>query len=172
MCSWFLDAIQTRLGSNQPTHIYSILNTQEDLSSFQSDIDKISDWGKMNKMTINTKKRKIMRITRKKSPLAGEYNIEGQPLGLFTASDLSWIQHVDRITAKASRVLGLVKRTYRELNDADTARTLYYSLVRPLLEYSCETWNPYTKRNIGKVEAVYVALLFLSDAHVRSRENL
>ena len=49
-----------------------------------------------------------MRITRKKSPLAGEYNIEGQPLecinvykdvGLFTATDLSWNQHVDRITA-------------------------------------------------------------------------
>ena len=67
----------------------------------------------MNKMTINTKKCKIMRITRKKSPLAG-----GQPLEfvnvyidlrLFTASDLSRNQHVDRITAKANRVLGLVK---------------------------------------------------------------
>ena len=33
-------------------------------------------------------------------------------------------------------------------------RTLYCSLVRPLLEYSCETWNPYTKRNIDKLEAV------------------
>lgn len=52
----------------------------------------------MNKMRIHTKKCKIMRITRKKSPLDGEYNIEGQPvesvdvykdLGLFTASNLS-----------------------------------------------------------------------------------
>ena len=49
-----------------------VINTQEDLSSFQSNIDKILDWCKMNKMTINTKKCKIMRITRKKSPLAGE----------------------------------------------------------------------------------------------------
>ena len=30
-------------------------------------------------------------------------------------------------------------------------RTLYCSLVRPLLEYSCQTWNPYTKRNIIKI---------------------
>ena len=57
-----------------------LLVTHEDLSTFQSDIDKISDWCKMNKMRINTKKCKIMRITRKKSPLVGEYNIEGQPL--------------------------------------------------------------------------------------------
>ena len=42
--------------------------------------DKISDWRKMNKMRTNTKNCKIMRITRKKSPLVGEYNIEGQPL--------------------------------------------------------------------------------------------
>ena len=33
-------------------------------------------------------------------------------------------------------------------------RTLYCSLVRPLLEYSCETWNPCTKRTIDKLEAV------------------
>ena len=113
--------------------MYRVISSQEDLFTFQSDIDKISDWCKMNKMRINTKKCKIMRITRKKSPLVGEYNIEGQPLesvnvykdlGLFTASNLSWNQHVDKITAKANRVLGLVKRTCRDLKDIDTMNTL------------------------------------------------
>ena len=46
--------------------MYRVISTQEDLSTFQSDIDNISDWCKMNKMRINTKKCKIMRITRKK----------------------------------------------------------------------------------------------------------
>ena len=87
--------------------MYRVISTQEDLSTFQSDIDKISDWCKMNKMRINTKKCKIMRITRKKSPLVGEYNIEGQPLesvdvykelGLITASNLSWNQHILNVT--------------------------------------------------------------------------
>ena len=114
-------------------------------------------------MRINTKKCKFMRITRKKSPLVEEYNIEGQPLesdnvykdlGLFTAGNLSGNQQVDKITAKANRVLGLVKRTCMDLKDIDTMNTLYCSLVRPLLEYSCETWNPHTKRNIDKVETV------------------
>ena len=36
--------------------MHRIIDTQEDLSSFQSDLDKISAWCKMNKMTINTKK--------------------------------------------------------------------------------------------------------------------
>ena len=52
--------------------------------------DKISEWSNMNRMT--------MRLTREKSPLIGEYNMEGQPLesisvykdlGLFTACNLS-----------------------------------------------------------------------------------
>ena len=52
--------------------------------------DKISEWSYMNRMT--------MRLTREKSPLIGEYNMEGQPLesigvykdlGLFTACNLS-----------------------------------------------------------------------------------
>ena len=73
---------------------------------------------------------------------------------MFTASDISWNQHVhvDRITAKANRVLGLIKRTRRDLNDADIVRALYCSLARPLLEYSCETWNPYTKHNIRELK--------------------
>ena len=48
----------------------------------------------------------------------------------------------------------MVKRTCRDLQDIDTMNTLYCSLVRPLLEYSCKTWNPHTKRNIDRLEAV------------------
>ena len=33
-------------------------------------------------------------------------------------------------------------------------KTLYRSLVRPLLEYSWETWEPHTKSNFDKLEAV------------------
>ena len=103
-------------------------------TTFQSDTNKIAEWCNMNKMT--------MRITREESPLIGEYNMEGQPLesisvykdlGLFTTCDLSWSQHVDKIT-KANRVLGLFKRTCRDLNDIDTMKTLYYyTHVRLLL---------------------------------------
>ena len=57
-----------------------------------------------------------------------------EDLGFFTASDLSWNQNVDKITAKANRVLGLIKRTCRDLRDIDAMKTLYCSLVRPLLE--------------------------------------
>ena len=73
---------------------------------------------------------------------------------MFNAGDLSRNLHGDKITAKANGVLVWVKRTCRDLKDIDTMKTLYCSLVRPLLEYSWETWKPHTKRNIDKLEAV------------------
>ena len=105
-----------------------------------------------------------MRITRKKSPLVKDYHINGQSsdsvhiykdLGLLTSSNLSWNSHIDSITARANRVLGLVKRTCKDFKDITTLRTLYCSLVRPfMLEYSCEIWTPHTQRNINRLEAI------------------
>ena len=69
---------------------------------------------------------------------------------MFTAGDLSWNLHVDKITVKANGVLVLVKRTCRDLKDIDTMKTLYSSLVRPLLVYSWETWKRPTKGSIDK----------------------
>ena len=60
--------------------LYRIINSPDDMSSFQGDLDKISDWCKENKMKINTKKCKIMRITRKRSPLVRDYFINDQSL--------------------------------------------------------------------------------------------
>ena len=72
------------------TGLFHSYYTQEDLSTFQSDIDKISEWCNMHNMTINTKSHAIMRITRKQSPLAGAYNIEGQPLEIVHVCTKIW----------------------------------------------------------------------------------
>ena len=47
-----------------------------------------------------------------------------------------------------------MKRSCMDIKDVTKLRTLYCSVIRPLLEYSCETWNPHTQRNINKLEAI------------------
>ena len=63
-------------------------------------------------------------------------------LGVIISEDLKWSGHVDRILDKASRILGMLKRTF-EIRDPGTWKDLYVSLVRPHLEYSVEAFNPY-----------------------------
>ena len=70
------------------------------------------------------------------------------------SDNFNWNSHIDIIVSKANRMLGLIKRTYRGLDDIKTLRTLYCALVRSNIEYCSVVWSPYTKRNIEKVEKV------------------
>ena len=75
-------------------------------------------------------------------------------LGLVTTCSLSWNNHIDKITSKANRILGLIKRTFRGLKDVHTLRTLYLALVRFQQEFCSVLWSPYQASNIIKLERI------------------
>ena len=114
-------------------------------------------------MSFNTKKCQLMPITKNRSPSFAPLQLEGttlevtaefSDLGLLTNHKLSWNSHIDKISSKANKVLGLIKRNCRDLKDVSTLRTLYCALVRSQLEYRSVVWSPFTARNITKLETV------------------
>ena len=72
----------------------------------------------------------------------------------MTDCSLSCNSRTDMITPKANRMLGLIKRTCKDLKDTATLKTWYCSLVRSNLEYCSVVWSPFTKRNIDKLERI------------------
>ena len=72
--------------------------------------------------------------------VGGSY--EFRDLGVITDRHVRWNSHVSCAIAKANRMLGLIKRTCKGLNDLKTLRTLYCSLVRCNLEYCYVVWSP------------------------------
>ena len=48
--------------------MFRVIDCDEDLIYFQEDLDKLHQWSQRNQMDFNTKKCKIMRITRKQVP--------------------------------------------------------------------------------------------------------
>ena len=114
-------------------------------------------------MAFNVKKCKVMRLSRKRQPLVSSYFLddslleevkEFKDLGVTTTDNFNWNSHIDIIVSKANRMLGLIKRTCRGLDDIKTLRTLYCALVRSNVEYCSVVWSPFTKKNIEKVEKV------------------
>ena len=104
-----------------------------------------------------------MKITKKIQPLTSSFFLENseleevkefKDLGIITNHHLSWNPQTDYIVSKASRMLSLIKRPCKGLDDSKTLRTLYCSLVRSNLEYCSVVWSPYTKRNTDKLERV------------------
>ena len=104
-----------------------------------------------------------MQITKNHSPIFAplqlggtnlEVTAEFSDLGFLTNHKLSWNSHIDKISSKANKMRGLIKRNSREFRDVLTLRTLYCALVRSQLEYGSVVWSPFTARNITKLERV------------------
>ena len=69
------------------------------------------------------------------------------------SNDLNWLRHVTKIYNKASRTLGLLKRTLPPCSQ-NMKSIAYRMLVRPQLEHTSEVWNPYTMKCIKKIEQI------------------
>ena len=104
-----------------------------DHESLQDDLNSLVSWSWPNHVSFNTKKCKLMQITKNHSPvfappqLGGttlEVTAEFSDLGLLMNHKLSWNSHIDKISSKANKVLGLIKRNCREFRDVLTLRTL------------------------------------------------
>ncbi|XP_072024920.1 uncharacterized protein [Amphiura filiformis] len=65
---------------------------------------------------------------------------------------MSWQTHINNISAKANRMLGLIRRNLRGCS-RNLRQQAYLTLVRPHLEYCSPIWNPHTKKNITKIES-------------------
>ena len=130
---------------------------------FQRDLDNLLQWSIRNAMAFNVKKCEVMKLTKKRQPLVSNYSLDNslfeevkefKDLGVTTTNHFNWNSHIDIIVSKANRMLGLIKRTCRGLDDTKTLRTLYCALFWSNVEYCSVVWSPYTKRNIEKVEKV------------------
>lgn len=131
--------------------MYADVSCNADALALQSDLDRIEAWCFQWRMSLNISKCVYIRFTRKTNFFPSSYTIGGLPLillnetkylGVIFSSNLSWNKHVDHITAKASRSLGFIKRNFR-LASSSLKETLYFSLVRSVLDYACTIWDPY-----------------------------
>ena len=75
-----------------------------------------------------------------------------QDLGVIVSEDLSWSSHIGTIASKARSAASWVLSVF-STREATTMMTLYKSLVRSLLEYSCPLWNPKRVSDIQQLEA-------------------
>ena len=85
-----------------------------------NDLDSISSWAQKWLMELNINKCSVLSITLKHNSIFYDYNILGAMhkrvtnhdyLGVTISCDLNWLRHVTKISNKASKTLGLLKRT-------------------------------------------------------------
>ena len=135
---------------------------QNTVTSYKT-LSSMHDWSLRNNIRFNTSKCKTLTVTRKKTPIGFDYTLDGttltrvseeKDLGVIITSTLSWDSHIHTITAKANKLLGLLKRTCPLLTDVSVRRSLYLSLVKSQLCYATQVWSPAYVTLNAKVEQV------------------
>ena len=74
-------------------------------------------------------------------------------LGVMISDGLRWNRHMVDITGHANKLLGLLKRNLSTC-DRRVKEAAYRGLVRPLLEYASQAWDPYTDNLSNKIEKI------------------
>ena len=142
--------------------LYRNIRSQNDQVVLQNDLDTISSWAEKWLMELNINKCSVLSITLKRNSIFHDYNIldatlkrvtNHDYLGVTISSVLNWLRHVTKISNKASRTLGLLKRTVSPCSQ-NVKSIAYKMLVRPQLEYASEVWSPYTMKCIKKIEQI------------------
>ena len=118
------------------TKLYRNVSSEEHCDLIQDSLSNMHVWSQRNNIRFNTSKCKVLTVTKKKTPIAFDYTLDGtaltrvseeKDLGVIITSTLSWDSHIHTITAKANKLLGLLKRACPLLTGVSVRHSLYLS---------------------------------------------
>ena len=148
--------------------------TSNSSSASQSTLDNINSWTSNNWMKLNAKKCKELRICfLKETPNLSPLTIDGhvlesvrsyKVLGLIIQSNLKWDEQVLSTVTKASKRLYALRVLSRGGVPPADLISVYYALIRSILEYCSEVWNyaipQYLSDELEKVQKRAMRIIF------------
>ena len=127
--------------------LYRKMTSLHDAAALQRDLDRVNNWCQRNAMQLNVAKCETITFTRRAVPdlVTVDYAITSQrlrrvnnvkDLGIHIDSRLTFKPQVNHVVSWGKSMLGFMKRLSRVFNCPHVTKSLYCSLVRPLLEYA------------------------------------
>ena len=125
--------------------------------AINKELNLITDWLALNKLSLNAKKTKMMIFHHRQrniSDIVLKLLINGSPiervtefnfLGTMLHENLSWNCHIQKIASKIACVVGTINRLKRFL-PCDILKTIYNALIQPHLNFGILLWGTNTKR--------------------------
>ena len=132
------------------TNLFTSGKNLKDLNEkVNEELANISIWLKVNKLSLNVKKTHFLVFHNKKKPIdkieifidnkAIDQKNNTKFLGVFIDDKLTWKKHIDHVSKKLSRGIGVICKARRLLN-LNAMKTLYHSFIYPYLMYCNHVW--------------------------------
>ena len=146
------------------TSLYIIVdNPVEAANQLNSDLLKIHMWATKWLVKFNPAKSESVIFSRKQNKLYHPPVVLNQKqvtkvtshkhLGLVFSNDCSWHDHLEYLTAKAWSHINIMRKLKSKL-DRRSLQTIYFSFVRPLLEYADVVWDNCTQHEVNDLEKI------------------
>ena len=142
-------------------NLTELRQTNEMTSCINLELNKINEWLKLNRLSLNVVKSKFMmfHMPQKKfsSLLLTIDNTQIERvttfnfLGITLHENLKWDAHVHHISNKISRVIGIISRLKNYI-PAHILLTLYNSLILPHLYYGILMWGYHNTERIFRLQ--------------------
>ena len=142
------------------TKCFMHICTTSDYIALQEDIIALFTWSRETDLNFNLKKfvhlsfKCKLETTYTISDITIPHNDSHKDLGLILSENLSWDKHYKSISARAYKVLGLIRRTIASTHSTSTLVTLYISMVRSQLLYCTQLWRPHLMKDILTLEQI------------------
>ena len=147
------------------TKVFAQVNSDEEANQLQKDLDKLYEWSNKWQIKFNASKCKVLHLGKANSKheysmyknddsaqkTILEETLVEKDLGVYLDKDLNFDFHIKTSINKANKVLGLIRRSFKFLNEENT-KLLYVSLIRPILEYGNVVWSPKLMKHVHDLE--------------------
>ena len=146
------------------TSLYIIVdNPLQAAERLNEGLEKIHSWAAKWLVSFNPAKSKSILFSRKLNrpfhpPLIMNQQVINQEtsqkhLGLIFSSDCNWHEHIDYVKTKAWSRINVMRKLKFKL-DRKSLETIYFSFIRPLLEYANVVWNNCTQYESNELEKI------------------
>ena len=149
----FADATTLYIIVDNPLHAANQLN---------SDLYKIHQWATNWLVTFSPSKSESIIFSRKRNkPNHPNVVMDQQPtqeinshkhLGLVLSSDCTWYAHLEYTKSKAWNRINVMRKLKFKLDRRSLQIIIYFTFIRPILEYADVVWNNCTQYKINDLE--------------------
>ena len=146
------------------TSLYIIVDDPiQAAEQLNSDLEKVNRWAKQWLVTFNPGKSEYILFSRKVNKphhppvLMDQKQINEvtsyKHLGIIFSSDCTWHEHLEQIKTKAWAQINVMRKLKFKL-DRKSLKTIYFSFIRPLIEYADVVWNNCTQYEVNELEKI------------------
>ena len=148
------------------TSLYIIVeNPNLAATALNNDLERINAWSRRWLVDFNPNKTNTITFSRSSTPTVHPPLIFNNTqlnevsyhkhLGVHLSQNLSWVQQVDYMVTKASTRLNILRKL-KFFTDRITLQKIYFSFVRPILEYADIVWDNIPANLVQRLENVQI----------------